>query len=77
MPNNHAGLLWFNRGGSQTAVIRQAAARFTARMGVAPAVCFVNPGQFIESAEVDGILVQPKNGILKHHYLLTGGESNG
>ncbi|MBN1877947.1 MAG: hypothetical protein JXA33_27245 [Anaerolineae bacterium] len=66
------GLLWYDSGASDLSrKLAQAAARYKARFGESPNVCYVNPAQLPEGErQVDGIRVRTSQRILRHHFWL-------
>ena len=67
------GLLWFDSDPNRNIVdkINQAARRYQQKLDQQPTVCYLNIQEFDEKcSEIDGILLKPRDNILRHHYLV-------
>ncbi len=65
------GLLWFDDDSQRKLAdkIDRAATRYRAKFGRRPTTCYVNAAEFDgQVQQVNGIRLQPKTNILRHHF---------
>ncbi len=72
------GLLWMDDSDATLAKkIAEAAQGYRARFGVAATLCYASPADVPEAVTVGGIVVEPRPNMLRHHFLVGRGASEG